>query len=260
MATCKQRLVKFAVVTVSPLLCAASILSAPVANPLLPQPELPRLEQEEVAESTASTHLTARETELLAQGQIPEEQLWFPNYPTIHSPIAGTFRITGGFMEPQGHAPKGELWAIFQDQPNRVQLLPPSRRNIGWDLVITDATLGNPNVHPEAVRNWFASTVTWQGFVPGYGWQLEARLAQPFQFNGKPYTVHIAYSHGAEQFYANPGETLEPGQVIGRMGGTGWDTEAYDYAPHSDMKLWIVLEDGRQVYISPNLLIEQLGL
>jgi hypothetical protein len=244
----KYSLIRFALITVSPFLCAASLIHLPIINQF---PPLPKIEYK----SNASTKVA-----LLPKGSIPEHQLTSPNYPQIDSPIFGQVLITGGFMEPDGHSQKGELWAIFEDQPDALQLLPASQRNIGWDLVVKDATLSDSDVHPEAIRSWFSSVVTWEGFVPGYGWQLEAQLNQPFRFNGQSYTVYAAYSHGAEQFYAEPGENLEPGQVIGRMGGTGWDPKTNDYPPHSDMKLWIVLEDGRQVYVSPNLLIRQLSL
>ena len=73
--------------------------------------------------------------------------------------------------------------------------------------------------------------------------------------DGKPYTLYVHYGHATPDSFSNVevGDTLEVGQEIGKIGGTGkWAADKEDtYSKHLDLRGWI-WKDGKRVHISPS--------
>lgn len=161
----------------------------------------------------------------------------------ITSPVLGEIVVTESFMEPGGpHGRKPQRYAIFSDNPNRIETLPAGQANVGIDYWVPD----------DRIRSWFNGQIT--NIVPesqsgGYGNMAVMQLDQTFRFNGRDYTVYAHYAH-AEGFDVREGQRVTAGQVLGEQGTTGHST-----GDHVDFQTWIVLDDGRKVHVSPNLLV-----
>lgn len=164
-------------------------------------------------------------------------------YPTIDSPVIGRIIQTEGFMALGGpHSFKGERYAIFSDDPTRVVTLPPSHGEVGIDYWVPDAQ----------IRSWFSGVV--EQVIPtaqsgGYGNMAILRSDQTFTYNGREYPVFHHYAH-ANSISVQAGQRVEAGQIIGVQGNTG-----ASFGDHVDFRSWIVLENGREIDISPNLLV-----
>ena len=167
---------------------------------------------------------------------VPETQLWGPNYPALDESILGKGVVTGGFMEELGHSLKPQTYAIFSDSPDQITVLPSGPRNLGVDYVVTDYN----------IRNWYPGTVTHVGWEGSYGNRAHIQFDVLLPFNGTLYPLKGAYAHAAS-FSVQAGDTIQQGQVIGKMGGTGGN-----YPDHVDLRLWIEI-DGKIIDVSPNL-------
>ncbi|HEV2861557.1 MAG TPA: peptidoglycan-binding protein [Pyrinomonadaceae bacterium] len=162
----------------------------------------------------------------------------------VSSPVLGDFTVTASFMDPDGHGYKRNgAYAIFSSDPQRIVRIEPSRVNLGIDYVTPDGR----------IRNWFAGTVERATYEPnGYGYRVQIRTDLTYRYQGRDYPVYAHYAHAAQAFNLRGGDRVEPGQDIGRMGNTGASQGA-----HVDFRTWIVLDDGRRVDISPNLLVNR---
>ncbi|HEX8720754.1 MAG TPA: peptidoglycan-binding protein [Pyrinomonadaceae bacterium] len=162
----------------------------------------------------------------------------------ISSPVLGDFTVTASFMDPDGHGFKSNgAYAIYGDDPQTVVRIPPSRVNLGIDYVTADGR----------IRNWFAGTVESRSYEKdGYGYRVIIRTDMTYRYQGRDYPVYEHYAHAAGRFEVREGDRVTPGQDIGRMGNTGASK-----GPHVDFRTWIVLDDGRRVEISPNLLVNR---
>ncbi len=179
----------------------------------------------------------------LSRPVVERTYLTSATYPTIDSPVIGRIVQTEGFMALGGpHSFKGERYAIFSDDPTSIVTLPPSRGEVGIDYWVPDAQ----------IRSWFSGVV--EQVIPtaqsgGYGNMAILRSDQTFSYNGREYPVFHHYAH-ANSISVQPGQRVEAGQIIGVQGNTG-----ASFGDHVDFRSWIVLENGRQVDISPNLLV-----
>ncbi len=158
--------------------------------------------------------------------------------------MLGDFTVTASFMDPDGHGYKeGGAYAIYSSDPQRIVRIGPSRVNLGIDYVTPDGR----------IRNWFGGTVERLSYeANGYGHRAIIRTDLTYRYEGRDYTVFAHYAHAAGPFSVRRGDTVTPGQDIGRMGNTGASQGA-----HVDFRTWIDLGDGRRVDISPNLLAGQ---
>jgi len=163
---------------------------------------------------------------------------------SVSSPVLGDFTVTASFMDPDGHGYKRDgAYAIFSSDPQRIVRIEPSRVNLGIDYVTPDGR----------IRNWFAGTVERATYEPnGYGHRVQIRTDLTYRYQGRDYTVYAHYAHAAQAFNLRRDDRVTPGQDIGRMGNTGASQGA-----HVDFRTWIVLDDGRRVDISPNLLVNR---
>jgi peptidoglycan hydrolase-like protein with peptidoglycan-binding domain len=163
----------------------------------------------------------------------------------VSSPVLGNFTVTASFMDPDGHGYKRNgAYAVYGSDPQRIVRIPPSRVNLGIDYVTPDGR----------IRNWFAGTVERVTYEPsGYGYRAVVRTDLTYRLGGRDYPVYAHYAHAAEAFDLDAGDRVTPGQDIGRMGNTGASQGA-----HVDFRTWVVLEDGRSVDVSPNLLAARL--
>ena len=175
---------------------------------------------------------------------IAEYQLNFSNYQVFSHPYLGNITITGGYMEPKGHSPKGELKAIFLD--HKLKVLPPANRNIGIDYVVTDRT----------VRAWYGGTVTKQGKEGGYGRRVHIQLDVSYEFGGKKYQVYQAFAH-LQEILVHVGQVVKQGDQIAVMGGSGAFSDN-DYPLHVDLSTYIFL-NGSLVQLNPQALDKQLA-
>ncbi len=177
---------------------------------------------------------------LALSAAIPE-RVERPNL-NITSPVFGEIVVTESFMEPGGpHGYKAERYAIFADNPGRIETLPAGRANVGIDYWAPDDT----------IRAWFSGTVlrvTPESASGGYGNVAVIQLDQRFVFEGREYTLNTHYAH-ADRFDVSAGDTITAGQSIGIQGTTGHST-----GDHVDFQTWFVLDDGSKVHVSPNLL------
>ncbi|MBE7385773.1 MAG: M23 family metallopeptidase [Leptolyngbya sp. SIO1E4] len=175
--------------------------------------------------------------------KLPESQLWFPNYPTVVSPVLGEITITGGFMEDQGHSAKPTTYAVFSDRPTEVLQLPPSNRNLGVDYVVSDHQIRTP----------YPGEVIDVAVERGYGNRCYIKFNIAFELDGRKYPVFGAFAH-AESYSVEPGQVLHQGESIGVMGSSGGD-----YPVHVDLRLWIEV-DGTRIDLSPNVIEAQLDV
>lgn len=180
---------------------------------------------------------------------IPETQVekGVLGYPKFESAKLGVFYVTGGFMEPHGHASKATTHAIFQSDPGRIETLAPADRNLGIDIVVANAA--------KDVRAWYGGLVLASGLDGGYGNRVTMETDVSFTLDGREFTVYQAYGHNAAN-RVGKGEFVEPGEVIATMGGTGSGGKTR-YGEHVDIRTWID-HDGRRVDLSPNVLDAQL--
>jgi hypothetical protein len=157
-------------------------------------------------------------------------------------------KMTSGFMEPSDtHSAKPTLYAIFDKNPKQITEIPPGYYNVGIDYVVL-----TPD---QSVRTWYTGVVTQSGWEEGYGYRVRIRTDITFRFNGKDYPVYMAYAHLDNiDAKAKEGDRVFQGQRIGEMGGTG-KTPPYDQ--HVDLQIWVKI-DGKDVNVSPNVLVKQL--
>lgn len=176
-------------------------------------------------------------------GNVPEKQLSKPTHQSFQSMVAGSGKITSGFMEPYKHGRKNfTTQFISGKKPNQVQTIGPGNYNIGIDYTVDDWK----------VRALYSGTVTSAGYEGGYGNRIHVKTDLTFEFQGQEYPVHAAYAH-LDSMNVQKGQRLEQGDKIGIMGNTGASNGA-----HVDLATWIEV-DGKTIYVSPNLLDEQLN-
>jgi peptidoglycan hydrolase-like protein with peptidoglycan-binding domain len=211
-----------------------------------------------------------------ARWTVPEGQtLGAFGYPRIKAPVEGYWgkgeylEITGGFMEPSGHGSKPTTHAIFSSDPNKVQQLAPSNRNLGIDYVAYNADGKVDN----NVRSWWNGQVTavQQDAVfggngaEGYGRRTEIKTDLTFQVKGtdgkvRDLPVYVAYGHLASQKGGlDVGERINAGDILGQMGGAGSGGDGA-YPAHVDMRVYVNDPTRGRVDISPNLLLTQAYL
>ncbi|GAX36331.1 N-acetylmuramoyl-L-alanine amidase [Nodularia sp. NIES-3585] len=174
---------------------------------------------------------------------IAEYQLNPSNYQIFSHPVLGNITITGGYMEPEGHSPKKELKAIFLD--HKLKTLPPGRRNIGIDYVVSD----------RKVKAWYGGTVTKQGREGGYGRRVHVQLDVNYEFGGKKYQVYQAFAH-LQEIWVSVGQVVEQGEQIAVMGGSGAVSDNA-YPLHVDLSTYIFI-NGSLLQINPQALDRQL--
>lgn len=178
---------------------------------------------------------------------IAEHQLNRNNYQNFLHHLLGDITITGGYMEPLGHSKKPEQKAIYYD--GTLKTLPAdgssSGRNIGIDYVVTN----------KKVKAWYGGIVTRQGREGGYGRRVHLQLDVMYQHEEKKYQVYQAYAHLRETS-VSVGQTLQQGEQIGIMGGSGSSTDN-DYPPHVDLSTYLFIS-GRLVQLNPQVLDKQL--
>ncbi|MEA5515322.1 N-acetylmuramoyl-L-alanine amidase [Nodularia sp. UHCC 0506] len=175
---------------------------------------------------------------------IAEYQLNPSNYQVFSHPLLGNITITGGYMEPKGHALKGELKAVFLD--HKLKVLPPSNRNIGIDYVVAD----------RKVKAWYGGTVTKQGREGGYGRRVHIQLDVSYEFGGKKYQVYQAFAH-LQEILVRVGQVVKQGDQIAVMGGSGANSNN-DYPLHVDFSTYLFIH-GRLVQLNPQALDRQLA-
>lgn len=163
-----------------------------------------------------------------------------PGRQTITSPVIGEFILTEGFMARGGpHSSKGVALAIYSDNPGVVRNVAAGVYNLGIDYVTTNGR----------IDSWFSGTVlNTTSSSSGYGNRLIAVSDQTFTYQDREYTVYAHYAH-ADSFDVRAGDRIAAGQDIGDQGSTGHST-----GDHVDFLTWIQLDDGRRVFVSPNLL------
>lgn len=175
---------------------------------------------------------------------IAEHQLDPSIYQRFSHPILGSITVTGGFMEPHGHSLKPAMKAIFLD--GSLRDLPPSRRNIGIDYVVSDSK----------VKAWVGGTVIRAGREGGYGRRIHIQLNATYEFQGRRYQVYQAYAHN-QSILVSVGQNIEQGQQIAVMGGSGSSSDN-DYPPHVDFDTYFNL-DGTWVHLNPQALDRRLA-
>jgi LysM repeat protein len=181
---------------------------------------------------------------LLLPVVIAEHQLDDKTYQDFAHPILGKITVTGGYMEPHGHAPKPRTKAIFLN--GELKNLPESDRNIGIDYVVSD----------RRVKAWYGGKVTRQGREGGYGRRIHIQLDIMFEFQGKKLQVYQAYAH-LQEIRVSLGQVVVQGQQIGVMGGSGASSDA-DYAPHVDLSTYVFL-NKELIQVNPQALDRQLA-
>jgi hypothetical protein len=148
-------------------------------------------------------------------------------------------------MEPDpAHSQKSQLKAIFRDL--NLQVLPPARRNIGIDYVVSDSR----------VKAWYGGVVTKQGRENGYGRRIHIQLDVAFEFQGRRYQVFQAYAH-LQKILVSQGQTITQGQQIGVQGGSGSNGDN-DYPIHVDLSTYVQM-GGEIVQLNPQALDLQLA-
>lgn len=179
--------------------------------------------------------------------KIAESQLNSSNYQKFSHPVLGNITITGGYMEPYGHARKRAQKAIYLD--GTLEDLPadsPGRgRNIGIDYHVADSK----------VKAWYGGTVTKQGREGGYGRRVHLQLDVTYEFEGQKYQVYQAFAH-LQDISVSVGQVIEQGQTLGVMGGSGASSDR-DYRPHVDLSTYLFI-NGELVQLNPQALDEQL--
>jgi murein DD-endopeptidase MepM/ murein hydrolase activator NlpD len=160
------------------------------------------------------------------------------NYRAVTLPGMGEVIITGGYMEPHGHAPKGSLKAIFSSDPNQIVNLPPSGRNIGIDLVPTEGQVAR------AILPGTVESIDWS---QGMGPVVVKRTDRTFKYKGKEFPVFIEYEH-LGQNTVKPGDRVKVGQIVGR----GWDGGGTGF--HYGVDPYIYVPGEGQVRVAPNLI------
>lgn len=179
---------------------------------------------------------------------ISEHQLNSSNYQEFSHPLLGSITITGGYMEPYGHARKPELKAIFLDKT--LKTLPADEpnegRNIGIDYVVSD----------RKVKAWYGGTVTKQGKEGGYGRRVHIQLNATYEFKGKKYQVYQAFAH-LQEIWVKVGDVVGQGDQIGVMGGSGASSDS-NYPPHVDLSTYLFI-NGNLVQLNPQALDRQLA-
>jgi murein DD-endopeptidase MepM/ murein hydrolase activator NlpD len=175
---------------------------------------------------------------------IAEHQLNSSNYQTFSHPILGSVKVTGGYMEPDGHSLKPALDAIFLD--GQLKTLPSSKRNIGIDYVVSG----------REVKAWYGGTVTKQGQEGGYGRRVHIQLDVTYKFQGKEYQVYQAFAH-LHKILASVGQVVGQGEQIGTMGGSGAHSDN-DYPLHVDLSTYLFI-NGKLVQLNPQALDKQLA-
>lgn len=184
---------------------------------------------------------------LAEDGQFAEEQVYSSDYYNITNDRVGTFTVTGGFMEPNGHGRKSPKQAIFSEDPDAIVDLPASNRNLGVDYVVQDE--GKP------ANVWYGGVVTFSGLAGGYGYRVILETDVTYVYNEQEYTVHQGYAHLA-RIDVEEGDIVNAGESVGKMGGTG-SGGAVVYGEHIDLRTWITV-DGARIDVSPNVLDAQL--
>lgn len=205
-----------------------------------------------------------------ARYTIPEGQtVGALGYPRIKAPVEGYWgkgeylEITGGFMEPNGHGGKPTTNAIFSSDPNKVQQLAPSNRNLGIDYVAYNAD-GKVDYD---VRSWWSGEVTavQQDGVfggkgaEGYGRRTEIKTDIMVDVKGtdgkvRSLPVYVAYGHlAAQKNGLQVGDKINAGDILGRMGGAG-SSGNNAYPEHVDMRTYVNDPTRGRVDVSPNLL------
>lgn len=179
--------------------------------------------------------------------KIAEYQLNSSNYQTFSHPVLGTLTITGGYMEPYGHAPKPAQKAIYLD--GSLKHLPADSagrgRNIGIDYYVADSK----------VKAWYGGTVIKQGREGGYGRRVHLQLDVMYEFKGQKYQVYQAFAH-LKDISVSVGQVVEQGQTLGVMGGSGAYSDQ-DYPPHVDLSTYLFINEGL-VQLNLQALDEQL--
>jgi LysM repeat protein len=179
---------------------------------------------------------------------IAEHQLNSSNYQIFSHPLLGSITITGGYMEPHGHARKPEQKAIFLNQT--LKTLPADKshegRNIGIDYVVSD----------RKVKAWYGGTVTKQGKEGGYGRRVHIQLNDTYEFKGKEYQVYQAFAH-LQEIWVKVGDVVGQGDQIGVMGGSGASSDS-DYPSHVDLSTYLFIS-GNLVQLNPQALDRQLA-
>lgn len=179
--------------------------------------------------------------------KIAESQLNSSNYQKFSHPVLGDLVITGGYMEPYGHAQKRAQKAIYLD--GTLKNLPadsPGRgRNIGIDYCVAD----------RKVKAWYGGTVIKQGREGGYGRRVHLQLDVTYEFKGQRYQVYQAFAH-LQEISVSVGQVVEQGQTLGVMGGSGASSD-HDYPPHVDLSTYLLINE-EVVQLNPQALDEQL--
>ncbi len=179
---------------------------------------------------------------------IAEYQLDPSNYQVFSHRVLGDITITGGYMEPYGHAPKPEQKAIFLN--GTLKTLPPDGsgegRNIGTDYVVSN----------RKVKAWYGGTVTKRGNEGGYGRRVHLQLDVTYEFQGKKYQVYQAFAH-LQEISVSVGQVVEQGDQIAIMGGSGASSDS-DYPLHVDLSTYLFI-NGDLVQLNPQALDNQLS-
>jgi hypothetical protein len=179
-------------------------------------------------------------------GRIPERQVNSATENIEFKILGAPVEITGGFMEPHGHGPKGTTYAIFGDKPQTIQTLSPANRNIGIDYVV--------QTKDQATSAWYSGIVESAGLEGGYGNRVHVKTDINYTFNGKEYPVYTAYAH-LDNIKVQTGQRVHQGQNIGEMGGTG-SGGVTRHPEHVDLQTYIKV-DGKIINVSPNAIQEQ---
>lgn len=176
---------------------------------------------------------------------IPETQLSAPNYPVLYNPILGKLTFTSGFMESTGHGYKSSpMTAIYRDGSVRVSQ--PGNYNIG-----TDETIG----YGSQVLAWYSGVVTKAGREGNYGNRIHIKCDFPFNWQGKDYSLYIAYGH-CSKLLKSVGERVSQGEPIAIEAGQG-ATSSRNYGSHIDT-LFHVIEGDKIIAINPDFVALQL--
>lgn len=211
-------------------------------------------------------------------GKIPDGRINGARWgnPVVNVPVAGTeaLRISGGFMEPFGHARKNyNSYVMRADNPGDYTRTPPDRPGAGRNIGIDYIPQGDNGGDKTDVNAWLGGRVTNVDIAPVFG-REHPGLPQTAGGYGKRVTIQsdytipvknnqgnmverpvmMAYSH-LNNFNVAKGDRVQAGDDFATMGGTG--SRGYgSYGAHVDMRAYVEV-DGRQVEVDPNLLMPQ---
>ena len=165
------------------------------------------------------------------------------------------YSVTSNHMELGRHSVKKPSLLL---KDGKIVQHPKGKFNYGLDLISIDLKIrnilsGKVFKIEEQDRN--------EKYPTGYGKRLIIKTDKMIEVDGKQYPLFVHYAHATGDSFnnLNVGDSLEPGQEIGKMGRTGKQGPNSRMGVHLDLNGYIMV-DGKRVYVSPSEFLPKGGL